>query len=235
MNSCRTYAELDKLVKDVVQSGIPPLKSRNHMFFDPNCQEIDYVAQLEIPSAFRHLNAVKTKADGNCFCHAMSSALYGTEEHHAEIRARIVIEGVINRDKYTNDTLLSRGSEHQHKTTSLPMVFTKYSKYFTIGQALTENTVDVFYCMELHDVSNLSSYMGLWQIAQAATAFQINIQSVYPVRGDSDIFEDFSREFYPVNILDCDLHTLDKVHIMWTGLRTGGAAVHFVPLLPSTM
>ena len=71
--------------------------------------------------------------------------------------------------------------------------------------------------------------MGLWQIAQASSALGVPVHTIYPVRGDSSIRQDFHRMFFPVHYG----HTSDDepLVIMWTGLKRGSVPIHFIPLL----
>ena len=67
---------------------------------------------------------------------------------------------------------------------NLPFLYATYSDHYVSGQKITESTVEYVYSREMHDCMKISSYMGLWQLAQAASALQIPIKSVYPLYGD---------------------------------------------------
>ena len=72
--------------------------------------------------------------------------------------------------------------------------------------------------------------MGLWQLAQAASALNTPIQSIYPEEADPLMRLDFNRIYFPVN---CDETTsTEPLMIMWTGNKKGSVLMHFVPLLP---
>ena len=71
--------------------------------------------------------------------------------------------------------------------------------------------------------------MGLWQIAQAASVIGRPIHTVYPVRGECTIRNDFHRIFFPVNYPTNGDD--NPIVIMWTGVTSGGAPIHFVPLV----
>ena len=139
---------------------------------------IDKVAQKEIPpDGPRHLKAIQTYGDGNCLCHALSRAKYNTDEHHIEIQARILIEGVIHREKYLSDDCLERGASILHRHADLPTVFTTFSEFYNPGQRISTETIACIYCLELHSCARLGSYMGIWQLAQAALALQTPIHT----------------------------------------------------------
>ena len=81
----------------------------------------------------------------------------------------------------------------------------------------------------MHSCARLGSYMGLWQLAQAASVLKTPVHSIYPVRGESTIRNDFSRMFFPI---EYSVTANDEPRvIMWTSLSRGAAPIHFVPLL----
>ena len=235
MQSCQDFHQLVNLVLEIKEQGINdrPLQPRKESFFVEGLDMIDDVAQSEIPlDGPTHYTAIKTNGDGNCFCRAVSKGYYNTESKHNEIRARIVIEGVLNMDKYLSDDCLERGATYVHNNAELPLVFATFSDYYTPGQKLTKNTINYIYSMEIYSCSRLGSYMGIWQLAQSSSVLGIPIHSIYPVRGDCTVRNDFNRMFFPVEYPT----TSDDqpLVIMWTGVRSGGTPVHFVPLINSS-
>ena len=230
MDECRDFNELIKLCTNL-KDEMPQLKKRVKATFSRS-DLIDTVAQSEIPpDGPRQLFAVETNGDGNCMPRAVSKGYFNTDEFHLELRARLVVEGVINRDSYLNDDCLERGATFLHHNADLPTVFTTFSEYYTPGQKITADSISCIYCLEIHSIARPATYMGLWQIAQASSVLGIPIHSIYPVRGKSQIRKDFNRMFFPL----CYSAEQDDepLVLMWTGLRSGSAPVHFVPLLPS--
>ena len=118
---------------------------------------------------------------------------------HIEIRARIAVHGILMKHIYVSEDFLNKGATFVCPDESLPTVYVKYSDHYVNGQKITSNTVDFIYSKELHDCTKLNSYMGLWQIAQAAGALNVPIHSVYPTGGDSIMRQDFNRKFFPVD------------------------------------
>ena len=160
---CNDFDQLRELVMEV-NNNIPPLKPRTAAFFSPLTDHVDAVAQSDIPlDGPTHLNACATRGDGNCLCRALSKAFYNSDEHHIEIRVRLLIEGVINMQHYLSDDCLERGASFIHKNADLPTVFTTFSEFYTPGQKITKDTMTAVYCLELHSCARLGSYMGLWQ------------------------------------------------------------------------
>ena len=83
----------------------------------------------------------------------MSTVHFDTQERHIEVRARLVIEGVTNRNSYITDTCLACGAWYQHSNANLPKVFVTYSDYYTPGQKVTSGTVDDVYSLELMNIT----------------------------------------------------------------------------------
>ena len=149
---------------------------------------------------------------------------------HLEITARLLIDGIINKDYYVNAEFLNRGATYIREDETLPEVYVKYSDHYVNGQKITENTIDYIYSQKLHDCAKTSTYMGLWQIAQASSALNVPIQSMYQMGGDKLMRLDFHRIFFPV---DPNTETSDvPIVLMWTSAVTGSTPNHFVPLLP---
>ena len=231
LHNCQDFGALEALCKDF-ETEMPRLGERVQASFSKEKDTIDYVAQREIPhDGPRGLNAIITDRDGNCLCHAVSRGYFDTDEKHLEIRARIVIEGVLNKKSYLSDDCLERGASYLHRNADLLTVFTTFSEYYTPGQKVTDDSIDCIYCMEIHSVAKEGTYMGLWQLAQLASVLKVPVHTIYPVCGESTIRNDFNRMFFPVSYTD--VQDEEPLVIMWTGIRHGSAPIHFVPLLPS--
>ena len=78
----------------------------------------------------------------------------------------------------------------------------------------------------------MNSYTGIWQIAQAASVLGVPIHTIYPVRGESNLRNDFHRIFFPVNYPT--IADDEPIVIMWTGMSSGAAPIHFVALLKNS-
>ena len=57
-------------------------------------------------------------SDGNCFCRSISQLVYRSEDHHVEIRCKIVIDSVLNYQNYTDHDYLMRCANHVYKNCS---------------------------------------------------------------------------------------------------------------------
>ena len=230
IENCRDEEQLITLCKEVKQR-MPPMQKKKNGEFSRDSDTIDRVAQAEIPlDGPLMLIAVHTIGDGNCLCRALSRAFFNEDSFHMEIRARIVVEGVLNKQHYLSDDCLERGASYIHHNADLPTVFATFSEYYTPGQKLSDEMINNIYSMEIHNCARPATYMGLWQLSQAASVLGVPIHTIYPHRSGT-IRNDFHRIFfpveYPVDIDDDD----NPIVIMWTGLKRGTVPIHFVPLL----
>ena len=226
LQSCSTCQQFVSLVHDLKQH-LPDLPSRVHVRYNAGSDDIDLVAQREIPiDGPTLLRAIRTLGDSNCLCRATCKAFFNTDARHIEMRVRIIIEGIVNMKSYLSDDCLEHGASYIHKNADLPTVFCTFSEFYTPGQKLTEESIRSIYLMEMYFLARLGSYMGLWQLAQTAT---VPVHTVYPHRGESTIHNDFHRIFFPV--IYPDNADDEEIVIMWTGLMRGAVPIHFVPLL----
>ena len=168
--------------------------------------------------------------DGNCLPKSLSHCYSGSDSMHLEIRARIVVHGLANKEYYTCQEYLSRGATNAREG-KIPYTYVEYSDYYVNGQRITNNTLDYIYTRELHDCAKVGSYMGLWQLAQASTVLNIPIQSVFPDGTDQIMRQDFNRYFFPATSTNCNASESDKLVIMWTSTQLNCTPNHFIPLI----
>ena len=74
-----------------------------------------YFVPRDIPQEFLLHHPVEILPDGNCFFRSLSWLVYGTEDKHIEMRSRIVIDSVMNFDKYTHHSYLMQNATNTHK------------------------------------------------------------------------------------------------------------------------
>ena len=204
--NCHDFQELTNLVKHLHGKGLRPLAARNTGVYVTGVDKLDFVAQGEIPpDGPTSLKAVFTIGDGNCFCHSSGKAYFNDDSKHIELHVRIIIGAIIHMDEYLSDSCLECGASYIHENADLPLVFATFSEYYTPGQKLTSETIHYIYYMEVYSCSHLGSYMGLWQIAQAASVLDTPIHTIYPIRGESTLCNDFHRIFFPVQYLTTKL------------------------------
>ena len=201
---------------------------RKNLHFNPEIDYIDAIATKTIPrDGPQNVDAIRISADGNCFCRSISHSWIGNESMHLQMRAMIVIEGILNKNLYLDHDFLKRGATYLRDEETLPVLYAQYSDFYVSGQRLTADTVEYIYWREIHDCTKINSYMGLWQIEQAACVLGIHVQSVYPEYSDDIMRHDFNRLFFPNHCENTD----DLVMIMRTSIRRNTPPAHFVSLL----
>ena len=172
---------------------------------------------------------VLTLGDGNfCPC-SLSIAGFGDDLKHIEIRAKIVIENVIIKEKYLNHKYLSQGAVEVRKDVTLPEIFTKMQQN---AAGMSDNIVESVYEKEIMSLTKKGSYMGMWQLFAAANVLAHPIRSIFPLRGSAQFQRNFNRMCMPID----GRHRRKKpLTIMWTPSVANGPIHHFVPLLPQLM
>ena len=113
-----------------------------------------------------------------------------TTSKHIEIRAKIVIESVINKEKYLNHEYLSQGAVEVREDVTLPEIFTMFSGQNAAG--LSDNIVESVYEKEIMSLTKKGSYMGMWQLFAAANVLAHPIRSIFPLRGSAQFRRNFN-------------------------------------------
>ena len=133
------------------------------------CHKIDEVAWNFSPSdGPKDMYPIQTYVDGNCFPHAISKLDFGEETSHYEIHARIIVAGIVNEDKLTRDSILSRGEKNE-RSNSLSVQYVMYSGINMTGTGrINRDEVIEVYHKELMALAQMGTYMGMWQFHQYA-------------------------------------------------------------------
>ena len=138
---------------------------------------------------------IKT-GNGKCFLRSLSVHVYGSEDHHAAMSARIMFDAVIHKDDYLNDFYLSVGTEQGKlllDTWRYPSIYEK--EILTICKAGTE--------------------MEIWQLIQATNVLIAHIVSLYPDNTSPRVGVFLHRTAYPFAYGQYK----QKYNIMWTFYR----------------
>ena len=230
LEGCRTFESL-KMMCTEIKKRLPELCERAlDVHFDPQTDFIDRTAKNVIPpDCSLDVDPIWILADGNCLPRALSRCYWGHERGHEEIRTRIIIEGVLNKDQYLSPFVLNNGASHIRVYEPINITYAKYSDYYLSGQVMTVDTVDYMYCREMYNCATKNTYMGLWQIHQAANVLRVPILSVYPVGGDKIMRKDFNRICYPFGLEEAEV---EPIKILWTSTRKTHVPNHFVSLVP---
>ena len=174
---------------------------------------------------------VSTYGDGNCFPMAISKILFGSEQHHCEIRARIVKEGIEKEAELTTNQAMTRGKNLVMRN-SLCGQYVMYSAVDIQGMGrITRKEVKEAYRKELLKISRVGKFMGIWQFHQACQVLKRLLGTIYPQGTNTNIKNDLNRIILPI---DQRHDNLTPVHVMWTPLHLHSKAYdvkHFIPLL----
>ena len=120
--------------------------------------------------------------------------IYKTEKHHGEMRARIVMEMVLNEQLYLNDVFLAIG----HGGESLSEKYVQYTEqdagepvrgHPCIVQRLYEESVFAFRIN--------TTYGGMFEMHALASVLHTNIYSCYPVAYGYNVRQDMHRLLKP--------------------------------------
>lgn len=248
-----SYEELERYIlhekKDEI-SRIPPIDFLVGNTDFPSYVE-DFSARAQIPSDFLMKNslAVCSRPDLNCFFNSLSIVAYGDQNHAAEMRVRVVIEGVQNKEKYLDQCHLLQGSKELLAYSG--NIVHDYLLYSTRAQVnLPEDNCDDYerdkvgysemlernidrrqqlYETEIFNMRLNKCEAGVWQMHQASSVLQRVVRGVYPGQGRFRIRRFLDRDFCPIN---GRVNFLDKVNIMWCVYGLGSKPNHFVPIVP---
>ena len=96
---CATWDRLQTIVKQEMDQ-LPSLPNCFTGDTAVNIDQVDIVAKKDIPiDILQRLNMhypICTVPDGNCFCRSISQLVFRSEDHHVEMRCRIVIDSLLN-------------------------------------------------------------------------------------------------------------------------------------------
>ena len=133
--------------------------------------------------------------DGICLPRAGSVLPFGHEDSHIEIRTRIIIEMIQNKQLYLNPTDLNKGHRVQKHN---PVVqYTMYSDEYVPSQAITCELSDYVYNKEVLSICKPGNFMGIWQLFAIVSVLQRPILSLYPSLGNRVVQKDLNRLIMP--------------------------------------
>ena len=183
--ACKTYRGLQELVdmeKNKLQSIPRQFVGDKEVAKDKSDRDSMQYIPRDIPQRFLLHSPVKIGTDGNCFCRSISHLVYGSQEHHLEIRCRIVFDSVINIINYTDNDYLMRCAAHTHKNCSnIAEYYCTYSGVKNIGDRdQTLDGIQSVYKEDVMRIRNLSEQCGPWQFHSAANVLNSRLFMVFP-------------------------------------------------------
>jgi hypothetical protein len=166
---------------------------------------------------------IVVEGDGNCLCRVGSVLMYGTEDHHLEVRLRIAVEMILFRDIYLDEEHLSKGLPDTQRLT--PAMVAQFSDRYVM-QHLDANSVQTIYLQEVHQVLKPAEFMGTWQLFALASVLKHPIFSAYPQLGNPSVRRDLHRVIMPRE--EADSRTKLPV-ILWSSCRGDMKSEHWIP------
>ncbi|WAR13822.1 LOW QUALITY PROTEIN: VRTN-like protein [Mya arenaria] len=225
---CQTYKEVQQATLDTV---LPPLPSLPEVTFVTHKRVVDNSAVKLLTDEVECMGLLPTNiyGDGNCLPRCGSVLIYGDEEKHLDIRARIIMELVVNEAKYLDDKFLEEGS-------NVSLGRKNFARQFAItilGGKLTYLAIQRVIQAEVLRLCRSGTYMGIWQVAALSNIIQTDVVSVYPRYGGQTVRNDLNRTFVPFEKVELKKN---KVYIMWSNIHGNKPPEewhpnHFVTLL----
>ena len=226
LDKFNTYSELENYVESLLKKLLKPLKCAVSKF-KPLKHSIDNVAKLSIPKDCTHnLIPVFTIGDGNCYPRSLSCAAFGNDSRHILLRAKIVVEGVYNKQRYLDNNYLSMGSNSLQTEGPYSEQYALFSGQYAHGNI--EDIIESVYEKEMLEMSQKNTHMGMWQIWASTNVISRPILSIFPDRGSPAFRSDFNR--LCVQYL-AQLRKKEPIYITWTPTVHHGPIQDFVPLL----
>ena len=211
LDKFNTYSELENYVESLLKKLLKPLKCAVSKF-KPLKHSIDNVAKLSIPKDCTHnLIPVFTIGDGNCYPRSLSCAAFGNDSRHVLLRAKIVVEGVYNKQRYLDNNYLSMGSNSLRTEGSYSEQYALFSGQYAHGNI--EDIIESVYEKEMLEMSQKNTHMGMWQIWASTNVIGRPIMSIFPDRGSPAFRSDFNRLCVPYL---AQLRKKEPIYIMWT-------------------
>ena len=144
---CKTYSQVEDTVSKFHHSTPPLVIPERHSIVSTK-SVVDKVSLDAMPGTVPNgLFPATIMGDGNCFPRTLSKMVYGSEDNHNEMRARLVCEAILNKCKYLDDGYLKIGADYHHKRASLPEIYAQYSEQYIPKQnsQLTSKEISVLY------------------------------------------------------------------------------------------
>lgn len=136
---------------------LPKCKSSiSHQYVDQD----DLYASKIYPQDEEPLTPMCTQGDGNCLYRAMSLLLFGDQDKHIELRARVVCELSLNEQFYLSGQMIDEGNAEQ----TVDRMSTRSKHGHNKGWEL-----HTIYQQEVLDTCKLTKWGGFWQIAAFAS------------------------------------------------------------------
>ena len=210
---------------EAVLPTLPPIVPRDDLSMLSLHATCDKLALHLLPGDLEQpsLVPVMIEADGNCLPRCASLLAYGSEELHAEMRLRIIVELTLHKAYYLKPKNLSQGiSEGSPQPNS--KIYAQMSDTFVPCNELANLHAEKVYDEEVASLATMVTYLGIWQIFAIASILQVPVVSVYPERGITN-----NRRYLNRRILPRIPKHWKEAFIKWTSTRQDMVTEHWVP------
>lgn len=223
----RNYRLLENYIENL--PPLPPLTYRLQEYRSHSA-EIDVCARRSMPPDVpENWVPIETIGDGNCCPRSICTAIFLDDSRHYEMRLRLLIEGVTNKQLYLDNDYLCDGAALIHQNGTFPEQYAMFSgQYISPETRDIDDIVETVYEKEMLQIRKPFKFMGMWQLWAASNVLKRPVRSVFPLRGSVNFRSDFNRMCLPRDHL---YRNRDPVVIMWTPTAVSSTVNHFVPLL----
>ena len=213
---CRNFAEVEEIARGS-EEAVEGFRMPSPCVSKPVSGRLDdYAASLLQPEAQDRVFALCVAGDGNCFFRSLSLLLFGTQNHHQELRCRIVMAMAINTALFLDGT--NWCSSHDQVTPESVIEVALMTSVLP-----TASSPKLALEAEVMSVLLESTNAGLWEFWAASHVLKWPAQSVFPAVGWETYREHCNRIIRAPGCL-----TEQKVFVMWSLSRTDAVAEHWV-------
>ena len=223
MNHCKTFQELKTFAQKLPTFEDLSINGNNLL---PTYEKDMLAFSLwpkDSPITKDDCFPVKTVGDGQCFPRTLSRLVFGNESQSVQMRIRLILESIQNKDKYLTTAFLKRGYQMPYPSgTSLVNVYKLYGQ-----DNLQQYNGEEYYDNEIMSLRDKYSHCGIWQLHAAANILKRPIYSIFPGI-DSNVRKDHHRLILPS---EDHLQNNEPIFIMWTKSGETSDINHFVPVV----
>ena len=227
-SKCKDYHDVEEEVEKVKLNHRIVLPDTVQFPIGINSQH-DISVDLYPKDAPKGYVPMQAFGDGNCFPRTISLIAYGDQERYKDIRPRLVVEAVKNKDFYLDNQYLNLDSTFDIDLVEYYSITSEhYTTHARTGEWSRE-TIERIYEAEVVSLCQDGSYCSMWQLFQASNILGRPVMSIFPTSG---MIEEFrcrtNRLAYPIRI---HLREKHPVGVMWTKtVKSLAMPNHFVPI-----
>lgn len=217
-----------------------PMDIQVRWHFNPNYLSQMIAVSRNITTYFFHFKVrnpflITTQGDGRCFLMAAARLLFGPicniERRTSELRVRLVVEGLRNKDHYLSHLDMGMGIANYTCESSVPEMYAAFSGVEEEGLDAADTPL-VYYATMLNYRKKFAE-AGIWQFHQLANIVGAPVISIYPtVTATSEFMMQMRKLYHRVIYPEDPGRVLPHLAIMW--IRSSDAVMsvnHFVSVV----